>query len=118
VVLAIRTIKTKTKFQVRMQDAQQILDYSTIAITLVAAIVAFSTTFSGIKATLGGREFGYRFNKSRLPKCAYMIAGLAALTFLYSLIIAQQVPAVLVYAAIMTFFGGLGILISVGYTPR
>ena len=101
-----------------MQTAQQILDWSTIAVIVAAAIAAYSRTIAGIGATLGNRKFKYRFDKTQLPTCARAIMVLAILSFAYSLAVAKQADVAIIYGLIMTFFGGLGILLRIGYVPR
>jgi len=94
-----------------MQHAQQILDYSTVAVLLLAAIGVYSRTISAYGNTLGNGEFKFKFDKSRLLPCIFAIVALAILSFAYCLLVAQQVAAAAVYSSTMTFFGGLGIFL-------
>lgn len=99
-----------------MNNAQQILAYSILTVTAIAAIAVYTRTISAAGATLGDRKFKYKFNRARLPLCAYLIVALAIISFVYCLVIAQEVSTAVVCATIMTFFGGLGIILRVGYT--
>jgi hypothetical protein len=101
-----------------MQNAQQILDFTTVMVAAVSVIAMSRAGFSAYGASFSNRKFDYNFDKNRLPKGIYLTVALAILSFIYSLVVAREVAVAIVYGAIMTFFGGLGIIFCTTYTRK
>ena len=100
------------------QNAQEILGWTTIAVTTIALIATYDRTLSGIGATLAGGKFKYRIDKSRLPVSLYSIIALAIVTFVYGLLIGRQVGLAFEFCILTTFFGGIGIVLKLVYIPK
>jgi len=101
-----------------MHNAEQILDWSTIAVTAISLLAMSNVALSSYGATLGTSKFKYRFDKARIPACIYATIALAVLSFSYSLLIGGQVDAAIVYGLLMSFPGTIAILLRIGYVPK
>lgn len=101
-----------------MHTAQYILEWSIIAVALFGVIAGAQVGYSSYLSIFGGRDFEYKFDKSRFLLCFYWIAILATVSFVYSLIIGRQVAVALVFTVATTLFGGIGILLRVGCVPK
>jgi len=98
-----------------MQNAQQILAYSTIIVTLISLLAGLQVGIASYGATLGNQKFKYRFDKTRVPTLALALAILAMLLLSYGLIIARDIGLAAEFCLATTFFSGIGLTLRICY---
>lgn len=96
----------------------QILVPSFIIAVALLAIITAKVGFSGYASTLGGRQFGYRFDKRRLPRWRYTLMAIMGICFIYAWLVTGQVGGGLGFCVIVLPFAVLSTLLSVCYVPR
>lgn len=101
-----------------MHNALQILNISFGAVLGLLVIATARVGFSGYASTFGGRQFGYRFDKTRLPRWGYAVLAVMGACFVYALIITHQVGEAIGFCILLLPFSALGCLLSVCYVPR
>lgn len=101
-----------------MQNAQQILVYSTIVITLITLLAGLKVGVASYAATLGDQKFKYRLDKTKLPMFVLVITTLAILLFGYGLVIARDVGLAAEFCLATTFFGGIGLILRICYVRK
>lgn len=101
-----------------MQNSQLILFWSMLAIVFIIAVTMSKKWYSAYMTTLGGGEFKYRFDKSRLLTLIYALACLAIATFGYGFLIGRQLGLAVEFSLATTIFGGIGLVVSVCYVPK
>lgn len=101
-----------------MQNAQEILIYSTITVMAVSLLAGIKVGISSYGATLGNQKFRYRLDRTRLPVPGIVMASLAALLFVYGLIISRDAGLAIEFCLATTVFAGIGLTLRICYVRK
>jgi len=101
-----------------MHNNFQILIPSFIVVLVLLAIATTRVGFSGYASTLGGKQFGYKFDKTRLLRWGYTLLAVMSICFVYAWLVTGLVGGGIGFCIIVLPFAALGTLLSVCYVPR
>jgi hypothetical protein len=101
-----------------MNNAIQVLIDSFLVVLALLVAATARVGFSGYASVLGGRQFGYKFDRTRLPRWGYTLLTIMGICFVYALIISHQAGTAIGFCIIVVPFAALGTLLNVCYVPR
>lgn len=101
-----------------MHNNFQILDPSFIVALAIFAAATAKRGFSGYSSVLGGREFGYKFDRTKLGRCGRTILVIMGICFIYGLIATGSVGGGLGFCVIILPFSALACLLNVCCVPK
>lgn len=109
-----------------MHDASRILDVSFLVILALLVVATARVGFSGYASTLGGSQFGYKFDKTRLPHWGLAVLVVMSVCLIYATAvmkltehdISYSIGTAIAFCVLLLPFVALGCLLRVCYVPR
>ena len=95
----------------------KLLAPSFLVVLVLLGIGVARMTFSAYGSVLGGQKFGYKFDKTRLPRWGYTLLAFLAICFIYALLLTDSAGGGVGFCIIVLPFAALGCLLSVCYVP-
>lgn len=101
-----------------MQNAQSVLSYAFLVGVGVGAILNIKKGASAYAATLGEGKFKYEFDSKKIPMLITALFALACTSFIFGLIVGQQLGLAIEFALGVTVFGGIGLVLLICLVPK